>query len=305
MTLRISVIVPFRDALHELPGLANALAAQTIAPDAFEVIWVDDASRDGGTCWLRDRLRPTWRLIVLERPRGSYAARNAALQAATSDNLAFTDVDCRPERDWLEEGLAALATAPRVAGRIDLELSPSPSAAELVDARRFLRQRHYVREGFAATANLFVQRAVFRQAGVFDEHLRSGGDQEFGWRCAKAGIPIRYAEDAVVTHAARASLGGLLRKAERVGFGMGQILRSGAIPLGVAARRAAERFTVARGGRPAERVVPAAGLGRRWLLAAVHLLLVLATAGGGLRGIVSGAGTERDESPDCRKKRPA
>ena len=82
--------------------------------------------------------------------------------------------------DWLEQGLAALASAPRVAGRIHLELSDSPSTAELVDAGRFLRQRRYVEEGFGATANLFVRRSVFDSLGGFDEHLKSGGDYEFG-----------------------------------------------------------------------------------------------------------------------------
>ena len=199
MTPKVSVIVPFRNALPQLPVLVSALERQAASREAFEVIWIDDASGDEGGAWLQEHLPAGWRLLVHTTPRGSYAARNTGLRVAASDNLAFIDVDCRPQEDWIEQGLACLASAPRIAGRVELELSGSPSAAELVDAGRFLRQRRYVQEGFGATANLFVQRPVFDSVGGFNEQLRSGGDYEFGLRCSKAGIPIQYADDVVVS----------------------------------------------------------------------------------------------------------
>jgi glycosyltransferase AglI len=283
---KISVIIPFRDARHQLPVLVNALQRQTFAQNDFEVIWIDDASRDGGGRWLQEQLPPGWRLLVHPDPRGSYAARNAGLRVAAGENLAFTDVDCRPDADWLEQGVAALASAPRVAGRIHLELSGSPSTAELVDASRFLRQRRYVQEGFAATANLFVHRNVFGAVGEFDEHLQSGGDQEFGWRCSQAGISIQYAENAVVSHPARTSLRQLLRKGERIGFGAGQVMRRGGMPLRALGRRASERLELARTRGTKERDLGIVGLKRSVLITAVHLLLVLATAVGCVKGFM-------------------
>jgi glycosyltransferase involved in cell wall biosynthesis len=279
MTPRISIIIPFRDARHQLAVLVNALRKQTLAPNDFEVIWIDDASRDGGGRWLQEQLPPGWRLLVHAERRGSYAARNTGLRVARSENLAFTDVDCRPHADWLEQGLAALASASRVAGRIHLELSDSPSTAELVDAGRFLRQRRYVEEGFGATANLFVHRKVFGVVGEFDEHLQSGGDQEFGWRCSQAGISIHYAENAVVSHPARTSLRQLLRKGERIGFGAGQVMRRGGMPLRTLGTRASERLALARTRGTKER--------RSLLVSSVHLLLIVATAVGCVKGLMS------------------
>ena len=217
--MKITVIIPFRNALPQLPALVSALERQRSPPDAFDVIWVDDASEDGGSAWLQKHLPAGWRLLVQPERRGAYAARNAGLRVASADFVAFTDVDCRPHEDWIERGLAWLSAAPRVAGRVQLELSPSPSTPELVDAGRFLRQRRYVEEGFGATANLFVERRVFDEVGGFDERLKSGGDYEFGLRCSLAGIPIRYADDVVVSHPARSTLRELLSKSERVGFG--------------------------------------------------------------------------------------
>jgi glycosyltransferase AglI len=268
----------------------EALRSQTIPGDQFEVIWIDDASRDGGGVWLREHLPPAWHLLQFAESRGSYAARNAGVEAAASENLAFTDVDCRPHSDWLEKGLAGLTVAPRVAGQVHLLLSNSPSIAELVDADRFLRQRRNAHDGFAATANLFVRRATFDAVGGFDGSLRSGGDQEFGWRCSQAGVPIHYAERAVVSHAARKSVLDLLRKSRRVGFGIGQVLRRGRMPLGTLAGRALERSSVAVRPRAEGRTFRHPGL-RRWcLVIGVHALVVLASVAGGLKGaLISGA----------------
>ena len=161
-----------------------------------------------------------------------------------------------PQVELNSNGLAWLSAAPRVV-RVGhpLELSP------LLDARtgeawgRFFRQRRYVEEGFGATANLFVERRVFHDVGGFDERLRSGGDYEFGQRCSLAGIPIRYADDVVVSHAARSTLRELLSKSERVGFGTGQLIRRRGISRERPAARITDRFALA-GQRGTERQVP-------------------------------------------------
>ena len=121
MTPRISVIIPFRDARQLLPTLVGALRAQTLARISSRCSgWtMDPATMVACGCTII--CLPGWRLLASGGRRGSYAARNIGLRAAGGDNVAFTDVDCRPHEDWLEQGLVALAAAPRVAGRIDLE----------------------------------------------------------------------------------------------------------------------------------------------------------------------------------------
>ena len=280
----LSVVIPFRNARGQLPTIVEALKRQTLDSEKWEVLWIDDASRDDGASWLSERLATGWRLLTHPESRGSYAARNTAIRAAAAENVAFTDVDCRPADDWLAQGLAALGSAPRIAGRIQVELSSNPSIAERVDAGRFLRQHRYVEEGFAATANLFVQRKVFSLVGEFDEHLRSGGDHEFGWRCEQAGIPIVYAEQAVVHHPARTSLGQLLRKAVRVGVGIGQVIRHGRMPIGEIAHSAFDRLALVRKG--AGRTPRAAEEQRSPLVTGVHLLVILSTMLGCFKGLV-------------------
>jgi glycosyltransferase involved in cell wall biosynthesis len=283
---RISVIVPFRDGAAELKVLVDALKRQTLPADAFEVILVDDGSSDGGPGWLRDHTPPGWRVVSHARSRGSYAARNTGLKQAKASNLAFTDADCRPRADWLEQGLTALASSPRVAGQIQFDPPPSPSVVELVDMGRFFRQRQYVTEGFAATANLFVRREVFEAVGAFDETLRWGGDYELGRRCLRAGIPIEYAERAVIDHRPRRSLGELLRKGEHVGYGAGQVARQGGSSLRVLWKRALERLSLTRKRELAERHIQVNEAQQSMLVTAVMLLVMTATAFGCVRGFM-------------------
>lgn len=295
MTPKISVIIPFRNARGRLPPLLDALKRQTCDADSFEVLWIDDASGDGGTTWLEGERPSSWKVLVHSAPRGSYAARNTGLQIAAGESIAFTDVDCRPREDWIAQGLDALTAAPRVAGRVQIELSDSPTPAELVDAGRFLRQRRYVQEGFGATANLFVRKMVFDRVGRFDERLKSGGDYEFGLRCSQAGIGIAYADDVVVSHPARASLRDLLAKGERVGFGTGQLIRRGGMPMRLLAARASDRFALARRRGTTERSIPRVEGRRSFVLSGVHLLVLASTVVGSVRGfLLPGAAAAHD-----------
>jgi glycosyltransferase involved in cell wall biosynthesis len=215
----------------------RALESQTLPREDFEVIVVDDAS-DPPLAHAHARL---------DRPLGAYAARNAGLLAAGADAIAFTDADCIPDPGWLAAGLAALRTAPRAAGRI--EMIGGAGFVERLDRARFLRQERYVAEGFGATANLFVRREVFDAVGPFDPRLRSGGDAELGRRATAAGFPILFAEDAVVRHPCRRTALELLSKAHRVGLGFGQTARLYGLD-GRSSARARDRVRLLRGEDP-------------------------------------------------------
>ena len=97
-TVKITVIIPFRNALPQLPALVSALERQRSTPDTFDVIWVDDASEDGGSAWLQERLPAGWRLLVQPERRGAYAARNAAPQGGVSRFRGFHRCRLSPSR---------------------------------------------------------------------------------------------------------------------------------------------------------------------------------------------------------------
>lgn len=209
----VSVIVPVHGDRGGLAATLAALAAQDYEGDV-QVIVVDNGDNPGLPA-------PGGGVeVVAEAAPGSYAARNAGVAAARGEVLAFTDADCRPTPTWLSSGVAALLAAPggAIGGRIDVLLNGGrPTGAALWDRLHGLRQDTYVlRDGYAATANLIVMRAVFEAIGPFDGGLRSGGDREWGERATRAGTRVLYRPDVVVEHPARSSLAELHSKTLRV-----------------------------------------------------------------------------------------
>ncbi|MBN2492747.1 MAG: glycosyltransferase [Planctomycetes bacterium] len=216
---RVTVIVPVFNDARGLHACLAALAAQTYAPSRREVVVVDNGSTDDVAAVVA---RFAGMRKVDEHRPGSYAARNRGIASAEGDVLAFTDADCLPRPDWIERGIARLKeSGPHaiLGGRV--EVFPSDrehaTAVELYEMATALRQQEYVeRGGFAATANLFVPRAVFAEVGSFEDSVQSGGDVEWGQRAAAAGYRLGYAADVRVRHPARATLRELRRRTCRI-----------------------------------------------------------------------------------------
>jgi GT2 family glycosyltransferase len=62
--------------------------------------------------------------------------------------------------------------------------------------------------------------------GPFNEMLKSGGDKEWGGRAYQSGVPLIYAERALIRHPARRSLQELFKKRARLVGGHLGIARS-------------------------------------------------------------------------------
>lgn len=213
MSTRLSVVIPHYNDLRGLDACLSAIGRQTLRPD--EVIVADNASPQGERA-VADVIAGRARLVVVPE-RGAGPARNGGVAVAAGEILAFTDSDCVPEPAWLEQGLAALATADFVGGAmrvlVDDEASLTPSEAfERVFA--FDNETYVLRRGFTVTANLIAPRKVFDATGGF----RVGVSEDVDWchRAGKLGYRIGYAPAAAVGHPARRTWSELRRKWERL-----------------------------------------------------------------------------------------
>lgn len=212
------MIIPVYNDLDRLTLCLAALAEQTLPSSSLEII-VCDNGPDPSLAPALSRW-PSVRLVVEPQP-GSYIARNTAVAVAKGDYYAFTDSDCIPEADWLEQGVTALQRSPEtgyLVGRVRVfaENPDRPRLAEQYELVCAFDQAGNAARGFAATANLFVRAEVMRKVGMFDPTLLSRGDRKWGETATREGYVAAYCAEAVVAHPARKTLAALRKKARRI-----------------------------------------------------------------------------------------
>jgi|GEM_PF-537672 len=215
--IRVAVAVATHGRADRLERLLDALERQRLPADAFEVVVVDDASRDDTPAVLaRVAARTALQLRVIRQPvrRGPAAARNVAWRATTAPVVAFTDDDCVPDPAWLERGLAAVeAGAGVVVGR-----TAPPADQLLLATQPFARVMAVDGARFYETCNVFYRRWCLEAVGGFDERFRrpSGEDTHLGLAVADVGVPVVYEPAALVLHDVRpGSLRAALRETTR------------------------------------------------------------------------------------------
>ena len=230
-------------------------------------------------------------LVYVHAPaRNISVARNAALDAATAEWLAFLDDDEVAQPGWLA---ALLARARSVA--CDAVLGPVDAVYPL-DAPAWIRDldthstrpvavRGTLRKGYAG--NVMLRRATVTRLGLrFDSALgRTGGeDDRFFYDLTDAGGVIAYAPDALALEpapAARLTLTWLMRRSFRTGQSHGARLRRIHGPIGRLGQivLAAGKVCASAGGAVLNMANPARR--NRWLLRlSLHAGAVARLAGG-------------------------
>lgn len=213
----VSVIVPVRNGADSIRKTIEALMTQGYPRDRYEIIVVDNASADN----TREIARAYPVILLEEKELGSYAARNAGVAKASGDILAFTDSDCMPKPEWIQNGVAFLEkhSAHVAGGHVEFTFSDKPTPAEYLDSLIGINNQDSIaKHGMAATANLFVRKITFRKVGNFNAKMQSGGDSEWSARAKISGEKMLFIDDAVVLHPAR-PFGELIKKHVRIGSG--------------------------------------------------------------------------------------
>lgn len=202
MNLAVSVVVPTHDRPGGLARVLEALRAQTLAAEAFEVVVVDDGAGPETRRLLDELDDPRVTVVRRDEARGPAAARNAGWKAARAPLVAFTDDDCRPSSRWLE---ALLAVATGHGGRCFVQGPVVPDPADGPSDGPFSHTLRVASLGpWWETANILYPRAALESAGGFDEQHYSGPggeDTDLGWCAIEAGWEPVWAGDAVVHHA--------------------------------------------------------------------------------------------------------
>jgi GT2 family glycosyltransferase len=233
-TPRISVVVcTYNGAATLRQCLEGVLALRY--PD-YEVVVVSDGSTDGSAAIAS--AYPAAR--VIETPNhGLSAARNAGLEMATGDVVAYLDDDAVPDPDWLSHIASALADSSYAAVGGPNVAPPDSGARAQCVANAPGGPTHVLISDREAEhipgCNMAVRRDDLLRVGGFDPRFRVAGDDvDLCWRLLDSGRRIAFSPGAVVLHRRRATVRGYLR--QQRGYGRAEALLE---------RKHPERYTAA------------------------------------------------------------
>ncbi len=217
MTL-VSIAVCVRNGVDWIDGCMESLVNQTHSP--LEIILVDDGSTDGGKEKVDEWSKHDLVTTIIQGKLVLSAGRMAALDVTKGEWFAITDIDVRPELDWIQrllessnsrEGEDVVAVTGRtVFGRANDVISRIRSI-EIESKYRSRPRRTKLANGPCSMFN----RERLMSIGGFDPAWYHAEDMEVSLKLVQDGGTIVYTPDAVVNHVPETGLRRFLEKRKR------------------------------------------------------------------------------------------
>ena len=217
MTL-VSVAVCVRDGVEWIDGCMESLVNQTHSP--LEIILVDDGSIDGGKQKAEEWSNHDLVTVITQDALGLSAGRMAALETSKGEWFAITDIDVRPEADWIQRMLESsesrsgeevvAVTGRTIFGRSDDVISKIRSI-EIESKYRSRPRRTKLANG---PCSMF-HREKLLDIGGFDPSWYHAEDMEVSLKLVQEGGTIVYTPEAVVNHVPETGLRRFLNKRKR------------------------------------------------------------------------------------------
>lgn len=216
--IAVSVIVSAYNAAATLPACLQAIHSQNGNRKSFELIVVDDGSCDETAKLAQDYGAQ----LVQQTHQGIGAARNLGVRNARGDLIAFTDADCAPAPDWVDQITRPFAD-PEIMGVKGVYATKQRSLvarfAQQEYEEKYDLMRGLERIDFIDTYSAAYRKSVFLQNPGFDPRFsRSGEDIEFSYRLAERGCKLVFAPPAMVYHRHPDTLRGYFRRKFFVGY---------------------------------------------------------------------------------------
>jgi GT2 family glycosyltransferase/glycosyltransferase involved in cell wall biosynthesis len=232
---RVSVVIPTYNRKETLLRCLAALARQSILPQEFEVVVVDDGSTDGTEEALSAQAFAFPLRYHRQANQGPGMARNLGMEVAQGEVVLFIGDDIIADERLLEHHLLAHARYPEPGDAVlgHIEWPPWLERTAVMDyvcgegAQQF--GYHYIEKlpaldyGFFYTSNISLKRQFLWEAlraGIrFDPRFRYAAfeDSEFAYRLGPRGLAIHYCKDALVYHDHWMDLPGFARREYHVG----------------------------------------------------------------------------------------
>lgn len=209
----ISVIIPTYNRHQSLRRCLDSLTQQTYPKDAFEVIVVDDGSRDATKNAALSFTQELSLHYIYKNNGGPGSARNLGIHHAQGAIIAFIDDDCIAEKKWLENINMFFLNAPKaliVQGNTEVleknnlfhkmheVLSKAANEKRIVAPEINISRKIAL---FFGPLNAAVKKsALFEHDLLFDTTFYCGEDIDLYRRIKKAGVDIHFDDKIAVEH---------------------------------------------------------------------------------------------------------
>ncbi len=211
----------------QLPAILAALEEQAYGD--FEIVVVDNAPAQSSAPVIVERFARA--RYVAEPREGIRYARNAGVQAARGEVVAFVDDDCTPHRDWLANLVSALrepevacCTGPILPRRLHTQaqwllemrggfhrgFERKVYSVEDPEAQRLRLPLHAWLCG--SGANMVFRKSALTAAGGFSEMLPAAEEIDAFFRLLRSGHKIVYEPTAAIRHDHPETYAGLQRR---------------------------------------------------------------------------------------------
>lgn len=231
----ISIIIPVKNFERTIEKTFEYLLSVDYPRDSWEWIIADGGSNDRTVEIIKNWQKKHSFIKLVEIPNcpSPGFARNKALEVAKGEYLFFTDADCAPDKNWLNEMLkhfAADAKIAAVGGEVyTLKVDPDNLVEAWCQHFRFnmVSPRYgFIKEGyypefpgspkpsdigghkayFFGTCNVAYRKSAMQEIGAKFWDRPTGEDMDLSYQHRKAGWKFYFAPKAKVDHMHRADL---------------------------------------------------------------------------------------------------
>jgi glycosyltransferase involved in cell wall biosynthesis len=190
----VSVVIPTHNRGSLVVRAVESVLGQDY--DALECIVVNDASTDNTKELLSAVQDPRLHVINMDAPGHASAARNAGIDAAKGDYIAFLDDDDEWLSCKLTKQVALMESAPQSCGMVycwlDYYCDRERLSGRHATLRGWIFGEVFDQQRIGNASTLLVRARVAREINGFDEKLPRGNDGDFIRRVCRS-----YAVDVV------------------------------------------------------------------------------------------------------------
>lgn len=211
----LTLAICARNAQHIIGACLESVANQTVAADDV-IVAVDELSDPTA-----EVARAHGARVIASNATGLYEARNAVLDACTTDYLAFTDADCVLVPEWVDRVKRVLDSRREIAAGTGRHppIGPRNFAAWLHHMWFIVETEKTGETGGIIGGNSYFRVSALREVGGWLKLPRHSAAEDvyIARALREAGYRIWFEEGAAVQHRYETRFVGLMRKAVMMG----------------------------------------------------------------------------------------